>query len=443
MSGLSVNGNLVIQPNIVSSKTNPSVAQTFTMNNTSAVQSSATRDSVGRVFDPGGQNVNYFNNMQGNYIIGSSNEINETGIILNFNATDFGLSVGDTLWISHTLFPSCRTDYELMLTNTFTAPSSINISGYGATIIFRSNGDGVNNKGFDISWKKVYKDNAVVNIPSYGFGNALVFNTQDGSFRAGSSPNRNLGISAACIGCKNAEGDNSFATNGAYALGYNSIAMLSGYAGGYKSFAAGINTFAYGNYSFAISSGSQAHGENSTSIGGGRSYGNQANAIGYSTNALSYGSTALGYNNDTLIGTNKIAWVNTDPLLYIGNGINLRSNAMVIYKNANVDINGFTRLGKLSDGAPVIKMKEITLTSAATSTGQSYINHGLNASKIISVNTLLEWTPGYFAPPEYSSDPLLRYNYFVSPTQIFIQNNATTCAYICSKTVKVLITYKE
>ncbi len=116
---------------------------------------------------------------------------------------------------------------------------------------------------------------------------------------------------------------------------------------------------------------------------------------------------------------------------------------MVIYKNANVDINGYTRLGKLSEGAPVIKMKELLVTSSAASNSQATVNHGLDPSKIISVSTLMEWTPGYFAPAEYGADPLLRYNYFISPTQIVIQNNAASCAYICSKPVKILITYKE
>jgi hypothetical protein len=63
--------------------------------------------------------------------------------------------------------------------------------------------------------------------------------------------------------------------------------------------------------------------------------------------------------------------------------------------------------------------------------------------RIVGVTVLLEWTTGYLAPPEYSPDPLLKYNYFVSPTQIIVQNNAASCAYICSKQVRILVTYKE
>ncbi|MBK8721436.1 MAG: hypothetical protein IPL95_03935 [Saprospiraceae bacterium] len=43
----------------------------------------------------------------------------------------------------------------------------------------------------------------------------------------------------------------------------------------------------------------------------------------------------------------------------IGNGINTYSlkNAMTVYKNGNTDLNGFVRIGEVSDGAPRIKTK--------------------------------------------------------------------------------------
>ncbi len=112
---------------------------------------------------------------------------------------------------------------------------------------------------------------------------------------------------------------------------------------------------------------------------------------------------------------------------------------------AKLDVAGYTKLGDDAT-APKIKMKELAIfNSAATYNGQSPQAHGLTASKIISVSVLLEWTAGYFVPVEYSSDVNLRYNYFISPTEIIVQNNTPgpTCPYICGKPVKVLITYKE
>jgi hypothetical protein len=160
--------------------------------------------------------------------------------------------------------------------------------------------------------------------------------------------------------------------------------------------------------------------------------------------------------------------VNGDVLIrrdfYVGRNSNFSGNATFngnLTFNKNLTINqdatfkgkivvedslisqGYTRLGAVADAAPKIKMKEFNTTSNAIFNGQSAINHGLNSAKIISVTVLLEWTTGYLVPPEYSPDPLLNYNYFVSPSQIIIQNNAATCAYICSKPVKILVTYKE
>ena len=455
LSGLSVNGNLVIQPSVIASKATPTGAQIYTMNNTAAIQASNSSDSVGRLFDPGGQNVNYLNNLQGNFLVGYNSY--QAGVSISFNNADFGLESGDTLWIGNASFPACRTDNELMLTNTTSAPSNINLIGTLIYIVFRSNSDGLNSKGFDISWKRIFKDNTVANLRATGFGKALVFNTDDGSFQAG-APLVKIGTSAVCIGCDNAKGNNSFATiggnaignysvatNGSNANGSNSVAMGGGSSSGENSFSAGSRASASGRYAFAIGSGSQAIGEQSISIGGAQSNGTKAIAIGDLTNALSYLSIALGSYNDTLSGTSKNTWVGTDPLIYVGNGRFNRSNAMVIYKNANVDINGYTRLGKLSEGAPEIKMKELSGTTSSINNGSVSIAHGLNSAKIVSVQALVEYSTGNFVPTAYTYAPELHFNYLVQTGSILVVNNASSCTgtSICNKPVKILITYKE
>ena len=232
------------------------------------------------------------------------------------------------------------------------------------------------------------------------------------------------------------------------AIGATSTAMgIQTNATGYASTSMGKLTTANGENSIAMGSYATANGDNSIAMG---SYTNASGensiSMGYGTVARAYASLSLGKFNDSISTSSQTAWVASDPLLILGNGgpaVNVRSNALVVYKNGNTDINGFTQLGKASEAAPKIKMKELTLNSATTANGQNAINHGLISSQIISVSALMEWTPGFFAPVEYSPDPLLRYNYFISPTQIIIQNNAANCTYICNKQVKVLITYKE
>ena len=428
MSGLSVNGNLVIQKNTLSSNATATPAQTFTMNNTSESQLFTFADSVNRIFDPGGPNNNYTNNMQGNVrsLYGTPGDL---GINISFNEVDFGIASGDTLWISYSPFPFCRTNYQLLLTNTSTVPNDLNIRQLGNGIdgyyypadiyfVFQSNADGQNSKGFDISIKKVYEDRSTVNVRPANYGESLFFDSEDGSFQAG-SPASAIGKSAICIGCRNADGVASFASVKGSALGKQSIAMLFGTA--------------EGNQSFALGNSSRSIGYGSVSFGG---------------TALSYLSTSIGINNDTFPGTSKNSWVNKDPLVYFGNGqsSSSRSNAMVIYKNANIDINGYTRLGKLSEGAPAIKMKEITGTGPAVN-GNMPVPHGVNAAKIISVQIFMEYgasqTPTKVLPPNYTLLGGFEYQYEIDGANILITNKSANSANIGSKPFRMLITYKE
>jgi hypothetical protein len=118
---------------------------------------------------------------------------------------------------------------------------------------------------------------------------------------------------------------------------------------------------------------------------------------------------------------------------------------MIVYSNGNVDINGYTRLGEASEGAPPIKMKELPLTNTGVSYNSSVtIPHNLTASKILSVSVLVEWDLDLFAPPEYSASLNLRYGYSVTSTDIVLQNNALSGSCdICDKPAKILIIYKE
>jgi len=234
----------------------------------------------------------------------------------------------------------------------------------------------------------------------------------------------------------------SAASDGTTALGYSSQATNA------YSTAIGYFTKASGTYSISLGQQTTAMGEASTSTGAQtRALGHYSTSMGLETRVNSYGALGIGQYNDTIPSSNPATWVATDPLLMLGNGTShsARSNAVVVYKNGNTDISGYTRLGTAAEDAPRIKMKEFSGTTSGTNNGSIPIPHGLNSSKIIGVQALVEYSAGSFVPVAYTYSPELNFNYLITATDIFIVNNATTCAgtSICSKPVKVVVTYKE
>ncbi|MBK8626594.1 MAG: hypothetical protein IPN86_13815 [Saprospiraceae bacterium] len=91
-------------------------------------------------------------------------------------------------------------------------------------------------------------------------------------------------------------------------------------------------------------------------------------------------------------------------------------------------------------------MKELTPANTdAVFNGSEPFPHGVTGSKILSVNILIEWTSGSFASPEYGSSANLKYSYYISGSDIIIQNNCPSIGecLINGKQAKILITYKE
>lgn len=234
----------------------------------------------------------------------------------------------------------------------------------------------------------------------------------------------------------------SAASDGTTALGYSSQATSA------YSTAIGYFTKASGTNSLSLGQQTTAMGEASTSTGAQtRAVGHYSTSMGLETRVNSYGALGIGQYNDTIPSSSSSSWVATDPLLMLGNGTShaARSNAMVVYKNGNADISGYTRLGTVAESAPRIKMKEFSTTTAGTNTGTAAITHGLTSSKIIGVEALVEYSTGSFVPVAYTYAPELNFNYLITATDIIIVNNASTCAgtSICNKPVKVVVTYKE
>lgn len=288
------------------------------------------------------------------------------------------------------------------------------------------------------------------NVKAYGdYSTALGLNNEARGFGSAA-----LGVLSKAYGIE------SFAIGiGSLANGNYSIAMGE-YAATHDNSAIALNGTAYGAYSVALGKFASSYGNFSTAIGnaisaayasiamgfGAVSAGDVSMSIGAYTNSRSYLSLALGSLNDSTLTASKTSWVSTDPLIYVGNGnpaTGVLSNAMVIYKNANTDISGYTRLGTLAENAPRIKIKEITGTLSPSADGASTIvAHGLNRSKIIAMNVLLVYGTGDVIPG-FRGAAGYEYSIAFDDVNIYIYNIAGNSSNIINKPLKISITYKE
>ena len=275
-------------------------------------------------------------------------------------------------------------------------------------------------------------------------GTKMMWLPKKGAFRVGSineafiwNP-ENIGYNSFASGnSTKAKGDYSTAM-GQYttASGDASTAMgLATRSTAYATTSMGNNTIASGNYSTAMGQYTNASGDYSTSMG-------------KITNSNAFASLCIGQFNDSIASSSKTSWVETDPLLILGNGTanNTRNNALVVYKNGNIDINGYTQLGKVSEDAPKIKMKKITGIGPAVN-GNMPVAHGLAASKILSVQIYMEYgaspTPDKTLPPNYTLLTGVEYQYEIDGANILITNKGANSANISSKPYRMLITYEE
>jgi hypothetical protein len=299
----------------------------------------------------------------------------------------------------------------------------------------------------------VYSFAAGLNVTASGNASvAIGFGTTSTGFRSVA-----IGYSAVSTGfgsvalglSTQATNSQAFATGwSSQATGITSTAMGDGaIAQGNSSVAIGLSTWALGTASTAIGYNTTARGITSMAMGvDSRASGDNATSLGLNTVARSYGSIALGTFNDSIASSFQTGWDANDPLLIVGNGQSdaLRSNAMVIYKNGNTDLSGFTQLGSSSAGAPSIKMKKLTGVSPAIQGGLTNIPHGLTRSKIIGVQVLLTYAAGVAdIPGSYLDVPAYEYNWQVNNTDVQIYTKTGNSANILNKAVRVLITYEE
>jgi len=107
---------------------------------------------------------------------------------------------------------------------------------------------------------------------------------------------------------------------------------------------------------------------------------------------------------------------------------------------AELEVNGFTKLGST---APAVKMIKLTGTTSNSQGGFVQVVHGLTSSKILSVTVLVEYSSGNSVPPSYTGSTGYEYDYYISATSVVVWNKATNSGNILSKPIRVLVTYEE
>ncbi len=140
----------------------------------------------------------------------------------------------------------------------------------------------------------------------------------------------------------------------------------------------------------------------------------------------------------------------------VGDILSLRGTGRVGVRTtspeATLHVNGYTKLG---EGAPNIKMKELTATSSSSETGQIEVLHGISdPSTIIDVQMMMHLGNNSYIPPNTagSGPPLNQflYIYVIADTEILIINQSYDTfglppqeSPIQSRPLKIIITYKE
>jgi hypothetical protein len=104
---------------------------------------------------------------------------------------------------------------------------------------------------------------------------------------------------------------------------------------------------------------------------------------------------------------------------------------------AAANVSGFTQLGT---GAPKVKHKKLTGTTAATPTGSALVDHGVDWTKILAVNVIIRKTIQGVVLKQYSYDSdAFAVDFNSTQVQVTLSNSA----YLVNLPFTALITYEE
>lgn len=260
-------------------------------------------------------------------------------------------------------------------------------------------------------------ENAVDFSTSTGFPSNTNGATGASSFAAGSFTTAG-GVASSAFG------------TGSRAFGAYSTAM------GLQCTAQNFSSVALGNYTQANGQSSIALNEKSLAVG------QRSAALGFATHAKASTSLAIGQFNDTIASSNASLWIDTDPVFMIGNGTSEmnRTNALTVFKNGNTDVTGFTRLGRLAEGAPRIKVKR--LSGTLNGVGNATIAHGVTTGKILGLEARVT---NQFGSLVFGGNtiPNNSFNAFVSGSSVLINAVAGSNGDIINQAFTILLTYEE
>lgn len=99
---------------------------------------------------------------------------------------------------------------------------------------------------------------------------------------------------------------------------------------------------------------------------------------------------------------------------------------------------GFTQLGEAS---PVLKIKRLSATTAATEGGVILAAHGLTRTKILGIQALVETTVSNI-PPSYTIDPSFHYNVYLATADVVVVNQTANSSSILSRPIRIILTYE-
>ena len=186
-------------------------------------------------------------------------------------------------------------------------------------------------------------------------------------------------------------------------------------------------------------------------ITGGSNFGNSGNVVAtnYTTNTFGGTVKASGYITPTVDITiscrvSGIAGTIAD-VLYQSTRIEeveaLLSETLGKTRfTENATFDGYTKLGS---GAPAIKCKKLTGTSASTQGGDAAVPHGIDISKIVSCDCFIYVSATEPIQKEYTRYATYQFSVGFDATHIYIKNSAANSSNILSKPIKILLWYEE
>jgi hypothetical protein len=109
---------------------------------------------------------------------------------------------------------------------------------------------------------------------------------------------------------------------------------------------------------------------------------------------------------------------------------------------AALDVNGATRLGS---GAPAIMIKKLTGTTAGSQGSVVNIAHGLDNSKILSIDVMVDYGSNSYIHAGFTNGGGYLFNWanLSGSSSISVENVAGNSANILSKPIRILITYEQ